>query len=108
MVTTALVVLALGVVSLVIGVLGLRGRLARVPITTMARVYALQVLVGGALVGMCLIVLFEDHAAAAGLLLVPTLVLVGLGFYTALFRAPRWLEPQWQREFEGSGRRIPR
>jgi hypothetical protein len=108
MVTTALVVLALGAGSVVLGVLGLRGRLPRVPITTMARVYAMQVLVGGALVGMGLIVLLEDHTAVAGLLLLPTLVLAGLGIWTAIFRAPRWLEPQWQRDFEGPERRMPR
>jgi hypothetical protein len=108
MVTTALVVLVLGIGSVVIGALGLRGRLARVPVTTTARNYAMQVLVGGALVGMCLIVLLREYTAVAGLLLLPTLVLAGLGVYTAVFRAPRWLEPQWQRDFEGPDRRTPR
>jgi hypothetical protein len=107
-VTTALVMTALGIVSVGIGTLGLRGRLARVPSTTLVRNYAAQVLLGGGLVGMSLIGLLEGHVALVALLTLPTLALMGLGFYTALVRPPRWLQPQWQRDLPVPGRRPRR
>ena len=85
-----------------VGALGLRGRLARVPSTTLARNYAAQLLLGGGVVGMSLIGLLEGHVALVALL---TLALLGLGFYTALVRPPRWMQPQWQRDLPVPGRR---
>jgi hypothetical protein len=110
MVTTALWVIALGIAGIVVGTLGLLGRLWRVAATTLVRNYAAMVPMGGFLVGMSLIGLLggEEHPLAVALLILPTLAALGLGVWTYLVRLPRWMEPQWYRDMHVPGRRARR
>jgi hypothetical protein len=97
-----------GVLSLVMGVLGLQGRLARLPADTALHNYSAQALCGGALIGMGVVLLLERHPAIAGVLTLPTVVLLVLGLYASFIRPPRWSQPTWQRDMDDQERRSRR
>jgi hypothetical protein len=97
----------LGALGVVAGSLGLRGRLARLPSDVPLNNYSAQLLLGGALLGMGLVVLLEG-SPIAGVLALPTAGLLVLGLYASLIKPPRWTQPQWQRDMDDDERRSRR
>jgi hypothetical protein len=102
---TAIAVTALGAAGVVLGVLGLQGRRARMPSDTNLHNHSAHVLFGSALVGMGLISLLKAHPVAVGVLALPMLASLVLGLYAYFVRPPRWFQPRWQREIDDDERR---
>ena len=108
MVNSALIVGGLGLFGVVVGALGLSGRLMRLPSVTMAGNYSAQLLCGLALIGMSAVSVLrarDDLATLTTLVGLPTLAVLGIGIYAFTIRPPRWAQPQWQRELDEAHRR---
>ena len=102
------IILGGGVLSLVMGTLGLQGRLARRSSGDGLHDYSAQTLLGGALVGMGLIGLLDRYPVIVGVLALPTVVSLVVGLYASFIRPPRWTQPTWQREMDDEERRSRR
>jgi hypothetical protein len=94
-VTYGLVAIGLGAVFGLLGWLGVTGRLLRAPSSDTVRNFYGQLLLGPALVGGGLIVVFQDQKAVAGLLVLPIVALFVTGLWTTLVRPPAWLKPRF-------------
>ena len=106
MVTTFVVMTALGAGSVLLGVRGFQGRAPRMPSDTTLNNHSGHVLLGGALFLMGLLGLVEAPDLVLALIVVPMLVLLVLGLYSHFIRPPRWTQPRWQRELDDDVRRF--
>jgi hypothetical protein len=110
-VTTFLVMTALGAASVLLGLRGFQGRVKRMPSDTALNNHSAHVLLGGALFLMGLLGLVPAPDLARALILVPLLVLLALGLYSHFIRPPRWTQPRWQQQLDDevrSSRKLAR